>query len=205
MFIYFSFSIKCGLSQTMLWLLLGSSSIKLKDDKSGSVYSVGAENLSSASPVLSGRIVTFLLLLFAMLHRFTWLSATIGTTFFAFVVYYNVIKKTRAGYSSFLNIFFLFIYTKRILLFNSPLHYHHQWMNFSSIVFLPCVLKCTSESILWNELFEARVGHQPFYFTKRHLLSSCLFPLNILQVLWSTLDACLGPHLLVFFQLCILL
>jgi hypothetical protein len=135
MFIYFSFSIKCGLSQTMLWLLLGSSSIKLKDDKSGSVYSVGAENLSSASPVLSGRIVTFLLLLFAMLHRFTWLSATIGTTFFAFVVYYNVIKKTRAGYSSFLNIFFLFIYTKRILLFNSPLHYHHQWMKFSSIVF----------------------------------------------------------------------
>lgn len=48
-----------------------SSSIKVKDDKSGSVYSVGAENISSASPVLSGRIVTFLLLLFAMLHRFT--------------------------------------------------------------------------------------------------------------------------------------
>lgn len=48
-----------------------SSSIKVKDEKSGSVYSVGAENLSSASPVRGGRIVTFLLLLFAMLHRFT--------------------------------------------------------------------------------------------------------------------------------------
>ncbi|KAJ6858702.1 hypothetical protein NC652_041102 [Populus alba x Populus x berolinensis] len=52
-------------------LLGGSSSIKVKDEKSGSVYSVGAENLSSASPVRGGRIVTFLLLLFAMLHRFT--------------------------------------------------------------------------------------------------------------------------------------
>ena len=70
-------------------------------------------------------------------------------------------------------------------------------MKFSSIVFLPCVLKCTSVSILWNELFEASVGHVPFYFTKRHLLSSCLFPLNVLHVLWSTLDACLRTHLLV--------
>ncbi|CAK7340152.1 unnamed protein product [Dovyalis caffra] len=33
-----------------------SSSIKVKDDNSGSVYSVGAENLSSASKQLSGRI-----------------------------------------------------------------------------------------------------------------------------------------------------
>ncbi|KAJ6697064.1 hypothetical protein OIU85_003428 [Salix viminalis] len=48
-----------------------SSSIKVKDDKSGSVYSVGAENLSSASHLLSGRIATLLSLLFAMLHRLT--------------------------------------------------------------------------------------------------------------------------------------
>ncbi|XP_020219139.1 aspartic proteinase-like protein 2 [Cajanus cajan] len=44
-----------------------SSSIKVKDDKTGSVYSVGAHDLSSASTVLMGRILTFFVLLFAML------------------------------------------------------------------------------------------------------------------------------------------
>ncbi|AES80408.1 eukaryotic aspartyl protease family protein [Medicago truncatula] len=44
-----------------------SSSIKVKDEKSGSVYTVGAHDLSSASTVLIGRILTFFLLLIAML------------------------------------------------------------------------------------------------------------------------------------------
>ncbi|TKY45793.1 Aspartic proteinase protein 2 [Spatholobus suberectus] len=45
-----------------------SSSITVKDDKTGSVYTVGAHNLSSTSTVLLiGRILTFFLLLVAML------------------------------------------------------------------------------------------------------------------------------------------
>ncbi|XP_004492847.1 aspartic proteinase 39 [Cicer arietinum] len=44
-----------------------SSSIKVKDEKSGSVYTVGAHDLSSASTVLIGRMLTFFLLLIAML------------------------------------------------------------------------------------------------------------------------------------------
>ncbi|KAJ4838776.1 hypothetical protein Tsubulata_033751 [Turnera subulata] len=46
-----------------------SSSIKVKDE-SGKVYTVGAENISSASRLISGSSVTFLLLIFALLHRF---------------------------------------------------------------------------------------------------------------------------------------
>lgn len=48
-----------------------STSIKVKDEASGSVYSVGAHNLSSASHLISGRIVTILLLVFAIFHRFS--------------------------------------------------------------------------------------------------------------------------------------
>ncbi|KDP26880.1 hypothetical protein JCGZ_18038 [Jatropha curcas] len=48
-----------------------SSAIKVKDQASGSVYSVGAHNISSASCVISGRIVTFLLLVFAIIHTFS--------------------------------------------------------------------------------------------------------------------------------------
>ncbi|CAJ2633400.1 aspartic proteinase 36 isoform X2 [Trifolium pratense] len=44
-----------------------SSSIKVKDEKSGSVYTVEAHDLSSASKVLIGRILTFFLLIIAML------------------------------------------------------------------------------------------------------------------------------------------
>ncbi|KAK7340377.1 hypothetical protein VNO77_21079 [Canavalia gladiata] len=44
-----------------------SSSIKVKDDATGSVYTVGAHNLSSASTVLIGRMLTFFLLIIAML------------------------------------------------------------------------------------------------------------------------------------------
>jgi hypothetical protein len=46
---------------------LGSSSIKVKDDKSGSVYTVESHHISSASTVLIGRILTFFLLIIAML------------------------------------------------------------------------------------------------------------------------------------------
>ncbi|XP_061351181.1 aspartic proteinase 36 [Gastrolobium bilobum] len=45
-----------------------SSSIKVKDDTTGSVYTVAAHNLSSASTVLIGRILTFFLLLIGMLN-----------------------------------------------------------------------------------------------------------------------------------------
>jgi hypothetical protein len=58
-----------GLSHVWLFLLLGSSSIKVKDN-SGAVYSVGAHNISSASTLIIGRTLTFLLLLIAMLHSF---------------------------------------------------------------------------------------------------------------------------------------
>ncbi|KAK2361786.1 Eukaryotic aspartyl protease family protein [Trifolium repens] len=44
-----------------------SSSIKVKDDKSGSVYTVESHHISSASTVLIGRILTFFLLIIAML------------------------------------------------------------------------------------------------------------------------------------------
>ncbi|GAV74363.1 Asp domain-containing protein [Cephalotus follicularis] len=47
-----------------------SSSIKVKDETSGSVYSVGAHNISSASSLILGRFLTFLLLLTAILHSF---------------------------------------------------------------------------------------------------------------------------------------
>ncbi|CAL5192809.1 unnamed protein product [Lathyrus oleraceus] len=44
-----------------------SSSIKVKDQQSGTVYTVGAQDLSSASTVFIGRILTFFLLIIAML------------------------------------------------------------------------------------------------------------------------------------------
>ncbi|KAG4925675.1 hypothetical protein JHK82_051499 [Glycine max] len=44
-----------------------SSSIKVKDDKTGSVYTMGAHDLSSASTVLIGKILTFFVLLITML------------------------------------------------------------------------------------------------------------------------------------------
>ncbi|GMY13909.1 aspartic proteinase-like protein 2 isoform X2 [Fagus crenata] len=56
--------------QTIGWTEYNcSSSIKVKDN-SGAVYSVGANNISSASTVIIGRTLTFLLLLIAMLHSF---------------------------------------------------------------------------------------------------------------------------------------
>ncbi|KAJ8747891.1 hypothetical protein K2173_012781 [Erythroxylum novogranatense] len=47
-----------------------SSSIKVKDETTGSVYSVGSHNISPASCLMSGKGVTVLLLLLAMFHRF---------------------------------------------------------------------------------------------------------------------------------------
>ncbi|XP_043804932.1 aspartic proteinase 36 isoform X2 [Manihot esculenta] len=47
-----------------------SSSIKVKDEISGAVYSVGHHNVSAASQMISGRIITFLVLAFAVFHRF---------------------------------------------------------------------------------------------------------------------------------------
>ncbi|KAM7280709.1 hypothetical protein ACFE04_007843 [Oxalis oulophora] len=51
-------------------LLGGSSSIKLKDDKSGSVYAVGAHDLSSATSLIYGKPFTFIFLLGAMVLGF---------------------------------------------------------------------------------------------------------------------------------------
>lgn len=48
-----------------------SSSIKLKDEGSGSVYAVGAQNISWGLRVTSGRTLTILLLLFGIVHRLT--------------------------------------------------------------------------------------------------------------------------------------
>ncbi|XP_050208297.1 aspartic proteinase 36-like [Mercurialis annua] len=48
-----------------------SSSIKVRDDTSGSVYSVGAHNLSSASKLISGKITPILLLVFVLFYRFS--------------------------------------------------------------------------------------------------------------------------------------
>ncbi|KAM1039232.1 hypothetical protein ACFX13_034530 [Malus domestica] len=45
-----------------------TSSIKLKDEKSGQVYSVGAHNLSSASGPMIGRLLAFFLLVISMLQ-----------------------------------------------------------------------------------------------------------------------------------------
>ncbi|CAJ1823347.1 unnamed protein product [Sphenostylis stenocarpa] len=44
-----------------------STSIKVKDDKTGSVYTVGAHNISSASTMLIGSVLTFLFMLVTML------------------------------------------------------------------------------------------------------------------------------------------
>lgn len=54
----------------VLLIILGSSSIKVKDESSGAVYSVGHHNVSAASQMISGRIITFLVLAFAVFHRF---------------------------------------------------------------------------------------------------------------------------------------
>ncbi|KAG8639914.1 aspartic proteinase 36 [Manihot esculenta] len=48
-----------------------SSTIKVRDQSSGSVYSVGAHNVSAASRLISGRSVTFLLLVFAVFYKFS--------------------------------------------------------------------------------------------------------------------------------------
>ena len=48
-----------------------SSSIKVKDEKTGTVYTVGAHNLSSASTFLIRRILTFFLLLIPVLNCLT--------------------------------------------------------------------------------------------------------------------------------------
>lgn len=47
-----------------------SSSIKVKDERSGSVYSVGYHNLSSASTLVAGKILMLLLTLTVIVHNF---------------------------------------------------------------------------------------------------------------------------------------
>ncbi|MED6107698.1 hypothetical protein PIB30_016529 [Stylosanthes scabra] len=47
-----------------------SSSIKVKDETTGAVYTVGAHNLSSASSILVGRILAFSLMILALLTSF---------------------------------------------------------------------------------------------------------------------------------------
>ncbi|KAJ7973640.1 Aspartic proteinase-like protein 2 [Quillaja saponaria] len=49
-----------------------SSNIKVKDEKSGTVYTVGAHNISSASSVLIGRMLTFFLLLIGILNNVSY-------------------------------------------------------------------------------------------------------------------------------------
>ena len=58
-----------GLSNMLSWVnVLGSSSIKVKDEKSGTVYSVGAHDIGSASNLTIGGILTLLSVLVALLH-----------------------------------------------------------------------------------------------------------------------------------------
>ena len=54
------------------WGIAGSSSIKVRDEKSGGIYTVGPHDLSSASSLRTGRtsVVLFILML-TMLHSFT--------------------------------------------------------------------------------------------------------------------------------------
>lgn len=52
----------------LLWLTLGSSSIKVKNENSGKVYSVGAHDVGSASSLTIGVIITFISILIALLH-----------------------------------------------------------------------------------------------------------------------------------------
>ncbi|KAL1322456.1 hypothetical protein HN51_067451 [Arachis hypogaea] len=47
-----------------------SSSIKVKDETTGAVYTVGAHNISSASSILIGRILAFSLMILALLNNF---------------------------------------------------------------------------------------------------------------------------------------
>ncbi|KAM7279900.1 hypothetical protein ACFE04_007034 [Oxalis oulophora] len=51
-------------------LLGGTSNIKLKDDKSGSVYTTAAHNLSSASSFTYEKLLTFMMILVAILFSF---------------------------------------------------------------------------------------------------------------------------------------
>lgn len=46
----------------------GSSTIKVKDETTGAMYSVGAYNIGSTSTLVIGRILTLLLLLASVLH-----------------------------------------------------------------------------------------------------------------------------------------
>ena len=57
---------------TFLSLTAGSSSIKVKDERSGSVFRVGAHDLSSSYSLTSGSILISLLLPIAMLHSFIY-------------------------------------------------------------------------------------------------------------------------------------
>ncbi|MFQ6647452.1 hypothetical protein Gotur_021142 [Gossypium turneri] len=50
------------------YLCLGSSSIKVKDESSGAVYSVGAHDIGSASSLRIGGILTLLSIIIALLH-----------------------------------------------------------------------------------------------------------------------------------------
>ncbi|KAK3198555.1 hypothetical protein Dsin_021970 [Dipteronia sinensis] len=56
-------------NQTIGWTEYNcSSSIKIKDEKSGAVYSVGAHNISLAFSLTTRRFLTYLSVLFAMLQ-----------------------------------------------------------------------------------------------------------------------------------------
>ncbi|XVF41480.1 hypothetical protein PTKIN_Ptkin01aG0283100 [Pterospermum kingtungense] len=56
-------------SQTIGWTEYNcSSSIKVKDENSGNVYSVGAHDIGSASSLTTGGILTLFSILFALLH-----------------------------------------------------------------------------------------------------------------------------------------
>lgn len=48
----------------------GSSTVKVKDEKSGAIYSVGAHDLSSDSALMTGGTLTWLLSVPAILYSF---------------------------------------------------------------------------------------------------------------------------------------
>ncbi|KAK3188838.1 hypothetical protein Dsin_028399 [Dipteronia sinensis] len=72
-------------NQTIGWTEYNcSSSIKIKDEKSGAVYSVGAHNISLSFSLTTRRFLTYLSVLFAMLQTCYYLLCCKYATLFGF-------------------------------------------------------------------------------------------------------------------------
>lgn len=69
-----SFQFKCifPLPLTFIWLISGSSSIKVVDEQSGTVHLVGSHYISSSACSLSTRSAIIMLLLTTMLYTLVY-------------------------------------------------------------------------------------------------------------------------------------